>query len=258
MARIPIALQLYSVRREFAADPRGTLKKAAAMGYEGVEFAGEPLHDPKELRAMLEETGLVCRGWHTSFPRVQDDKLDETIAFNKALGNRHVIVPGLPGKLTGSRDGWLCMAQFFNQLVDKLGAHGMATGYHAHGGDFTPLEGELPWDILFGHTRKEFIMQLDMGNALAAGGDVVAVLKRYPGRAKSVHLKPYSVSAAQEDRRRGFRPMIGEDDIPWKEVFQLCETIGGTDCYIVEYESDAYPPFEAVERCLKALKAMGQ
>ena len=40
--------------------------------------------------------------------------------------------------------------------------------------------------------------------------------------------------------------------------FRVCETTGGTKWYIVEYESDAFPPFEAVERCLSALKAMGK
>jgi sugar phosphate isomerase/epimerase len=46
--------------------------------------------------------------------------------------------------------------------------------------------------------------------------------------------------------------------VPWDEIFRVCETTGGTKWYIVEYESDAFPPLEAVERCLKALKAMGK
>ena len=40
MARIPIALQLYSVRKDCEADLPGVLKQVAEMGYEGVEFAG--------------------------------------------------------------------------------------------------------------------------------------------------------------------------------------------------------------------------
>ena len=37
---IPIAVQLYSVRDDSAQDFFGTIAKVAAMGYEGVEFAG--------------------------------------------------------------------------------------------------------------------------------------------------------------------------------------------------------------------------
>ena len=39
MARVPIGLELFSVRNELAEDVRGTIKSVAEMGYEGVEFA---------------------------------------------------------------------------------------------------------------------------------------------------------------------------------------------------------------------------
>ena len=40
MSKIPIALQLYSIRGECERDLPGTLKAVAKMGYDGVEFAG--------------------------------------------------------------------------------------------------------------------------------------------------------------------------------------------------------------------------
>jgi len=258
VARVPIALELYSVRHDLDKDVRGTLKAVAEMGYEGVEFAGPPKHQAAELRDLLKEFRLVCCGWHTPFNLVQDDKLASTIEFNKTISNPYVIVPGLPGHLVKTRQGWLDMAKFFNQLADKLAAHGMVTGYHNHHTEFTPLEGEQPWDTFFSNTKKEVVMQLDTGNALAGGGESVPILNRYPGRAVTVHLKPYHVEEGKKDRRLGFRPVIGEDSIPWAEVFRLCETIGGTEWYIVEYESDAYPPLKAVEVCLEKLKAMGK
>ena len=42
MSRVPIGLELFSVRNELAEDARGTIKAVAEMGYEGVEFAGPP------------------------------------------------------------------------------------------------------------------------------------------------------------------------------------------------------------------------
>ena len=39
MSRIPVGLQLYTVRQEMAQDPVGTIKAVAEMGYEGVEVA---------------------------------------------------------------------------------------------------------------------------------------------------------------------------------------------------------------------------
>ncbi len=258
MVRVPIGLELYSVRTEMDKDVYGTLKAVAKMGYEGVEFAGPPKHSARVLRAILDEAGLVCCGWHTPYALVQDDKLAETIAFNKIVGNRRIVIPGLPGNLVGAREKWRAMADVFNKLADKLAPHDMVTGYHNHHTEFAPLDGETPWDTLFSNTDRRVIMQLDTGNAFYGNGDSVAILKKYPGRAGTVHLKPYSKSAGKADPRQGFRPVIGEDELNWKEIFRLCETTAATDWYIVEYESDAFPPLEAVERCLKALKAMGK
>src|SRR5438093_7299999 len=49
-----IGIELYTVRRELAKDPEGTLAKVAAIGYQEVEFAGYPPGTAKSLRAMLE------------------------------------------------------------------------------------------------------------------------------------------------------------------------------------------------------------
>jgi sugar phosphate isomerase/epimerase len=70
---------------------------------------------------------------------------------------------------------------------------GLQTGYHNHAIEFQPFEpgGELPWDTFFGNTNPQVIMQFDTGNALHGGADALPFLKRYPGRAKSVHLKEY-------------------------------------------------------------------
>lgn len=258
MARVPIGLELFSVRNELSEDARGTIKAVAEMGYEGVEFAGPPQHSAEELKGYLDEFDLVCCGWHTPFNMVQEDALEDTIEFNKILENQYIIIPGIPGELRQSRADWLKLADFFNDLADKLAPHHMVTGYHNHHVEFTPLDGEIPWDTFFGNTNEGVVMQLDMGNAMSGGADLVEILKKYPGRGGTVHLKPYTISDNEDDGHNAFRPIIGEDSVPWAEIFHICETTGGTKWYIVEYESDAYPPLEAVERCLKTLKAMGK
>ena len=154
MTQIPIALQLYSVRHDLDRDLRGTLQAVAEMGYAGVEFAGAPKHSAQELKPLLDEFGLACCGWHTPFALVQDDALDTTIAFNQALDNPNVIVPGIPANLRETREDWLKLAEFFNRVAAKLAAHGMATGYHNHHVEFAPLDGERPWDTFFGNTGK--------------------------------------------------------------------------------------------------------
>lgn len=251
MARIPIGLELYSVREDFAKDAKDTLKAVADMGYEGVEFAGFANKTAEELKGWLDEFGLVCCGSHTGWGALQGDNLAQTVQFNKVLGNRYLIVPGLPGEMTRTRADWQNTAKLFNTLSQTLAAQDMRTGYHNHSAEFKILDGEQPWDTLFGNTDQSVIMQLDMGNAMHGGADVVAILKKYPGRPETVHLKPYS-------KTHGFSPVIGEDDVPWKDVFSLCETVGGTKWYIVEYEDPSKPALQAVKACLDGLRTMGK
>ncbi len=93
-------------------------------------------------------------------------------------------------------------------------------------------------------------MQFDVGNALYGGAEAPPFLERYPGRAKTVHLKEHSNT---DDTA-----VVGEGDVPWDVIFHLCETTGGTEWYIVEQESYAHSPLECVERCIKNLRAMGK
>jgi len=250
MTRIPIALQLYSVREECARDLPGTLAAIAKMGYEGVEFAGYYGYSAAELRKMLDDLGLKVAGTHIGLDTLLGDNLPRTIEFNRTLGNRFLIVPGLPEERRHSRAAWLQTAHLFNEIAERVAPAGMLVGYHNHHIEFVPMDGELPWDIFFGNTRQDVVMQLDTGNAMHGGADPVPFLERYPGRALTIHIKEFS--------RTNEKALIGEGDVRWNEVFRLCETVAGTQWYIVEQESYAYPPLECVDRCLKALKAMGK
>ena len=250
MAKMPIALQLYSVRDNCAKDLPATLKAVAKMGYAGVEFAGYHGRSAAELRKMLDDLGLKCAGTHIGLETLLGDALAATVAFNRTIGNKFLIVPGLAEERRSSRAAWRQTAGVFNDLAQKVAAEGMFVGYHNHNIEFKPLEGELPWDTFFGSARKDVVMQFDTGNAMHGGGDPVTFLQKYPGRALTVHLKEFS--------KTNDKALIGEGDINWREVFRLCETTGGTQWYIVEQESYAHPALECVELCLQNLKKMGK
>ena len=250
MTRIPITLQLYSVREDCERDLPGTLEAVARMGYEGVEFAGCYGRSARELRAMLDGVGLAVAGTHIGLDTLWGDRLVETVEFNHTLGNRFLIVPSLPDERRNSHAAWLETARMFNEIAERLAEEDMVVGYHNHHVEFIPMDGELPWDTFFSNTREDVVMQLDTGNALHGGVDPTTMLERYPGRAVTVHLKEYS--------RVNPKALIGEGEVRWDDVFRLCETIGGTEWVIVEQESYAYPPLECADRCLRALRAMGK
>ncbi len=248
--RIPVGLQLYSVRNDCARDLNGTIQAVAKIGYKGVEFAGYYERDAKTLRQLLDDNGLKCCGTHTGIDTLLGDSLPKTIEFNRTLGNRYLIVPGLPASYTKSKAAWQKTADLFNELAEKVRPEGFRVGYHNHTTEFVALDGELPWDTFFGGTRREVIMQFDTGNAMHGGGDATVYLKRYPGRAATVHLKPFSKAKPNA--------LIGDDELPWPEIFRLCETSGRTEWYIVEYESDAFPPLVSVEKTFEVLRRWGK
>jgi sugar phosphate isomerase/epimerase len=250
MARIPIALQLYSVREDCAKDFPGTLKAVAKMGYEGVDFAGYYDRSAKEIRTMLDDLGLKAAGTHIALNTLLGDEFAKTVEFNRVIGNTFLIVPGLPKERTESKAAWLGTARIFNEIADRLKPLGMYTGYHNHHTEFKPMDGELPWDIFFGNTKAEVVMQADNGNALHGNFDINPSMAKYPGRQLTVHCKEYSGT--------NDKAIIGEGEVNWKEFFRICETTGKTQWYIVEQESYAHSPLECSDLCLKALKAMGK
>jgi len=243
--KIPIGLQLYSLRNECKTDLPGMLAAVATIGYKSVEFAGYHGRTAPELRKLLDDNCLVACGTHTPYESVLGDKLKETIEFNQTIGNRFLIVPSMQGK---TKAAWLEKAKLFNELADKLAPLGMHTGYHAHAHDFEKIEGVSAWDIFFGNTKPAVVMQLDTSNCRDGGADPVAVLKKYPGRALTIHLK---ASGGGPDA------VIGEDKVDWKEVFAFCETKGKTEWYIVEHESGK-DPLAAVKGCYEAMKKFGK
>jgi sugar phosphate isomerase/epimerase len=243
---IPVALQLYSVREDCSKDFIGTLRKVSEIGYEGVEFAGYYGMKAEDLKKNLDEIGLKVAGTHAKIDTLLGDEIQKTIEFNSTLSNRFLIVPGLPKEYTGSKEAWSKTADIFNEISEKVKPYGMRVGYHNHWTEFKPVDGEIPWDIFFGTVRKDVIMQLDTGNAMKGGGDPVEILKKYPGRAVTIHLKEFS---SENDKA-----IIGEGEVKWNEILNLCETAGKTEWYIIEQESYAYRPIDCVRLCLQSLK----
>src|SRR5581483_1559350 len=201
-----LGVQLYSVRDQCKQDFPGTIKTVAGIGYKGVEFAGYYDRSAKEIRQMLDDNGLVACGTHTAYETVKPDQLERTIEFNKTIGNPNLIVPFMTAD---SREDWIKRAEEFNEISRKLRPHDMRIGYHSHQQDFKDLGGEVPWDIFGYHTSTNVTLELDTANCAEGGGHPLEELKKFPGRARSVHIKAFG---------GGPEAVIGEDKLPWPEI----------------------------------------
>jgi sugar phosphate isomerase/epimerase len=256
MTKIPIGLQLYAVRGEVARDLPAALKAIAEIGYQGAEpwgYNGDSLewqgHSAQDIRKMYDDNGLTCCGIHLSTGALQGDNLARTVEFNKTLGNRFLIVAMDKNRMS-SRAGILELAGILNDAAAKVSGEGMYTGYHAHGFDFETVDGEVAWDVLFANTNPEVIMQMDIGNCAGGGGDPIGTLKKFPNRARSVHLKDFGGPSPDS--------VIGEGKADWAEVFRLCETEQNTEWYVVEEGGREGNGFDVSRRSLEALRRMGK
>lgn len=243
--KIPIAVQLYSVRSVAPADVPGTLAGIQKLGYEGVEFAGYYNRDAKALRQLLDDNGLKCCGTHIGVQTMVGDALPKTIEFNQILGNRNLVVASLGAK---TLDDWAKSADTFSEIAEKLKPHNMRVGYHNHSREFEAVDGQVPEDVFFGKASKDVFVQLDIGHCAHAGADPAAYLKKFAGRVVSVHVKEYN-----PEKRDA---LIGEGIVKWPQVLEACETVGGTEWYIIEEESQAYKGLEGVERSIQNLKKL--
>ena len=252
---IPIGLQLFSVRGECARDLPATLKAVADIGYQGAEPWGydggslewQGLHC-RDIRRLYDDNGLTCCGIHLTTGALLGDHFLRTVEFNKTLGNRFLIIAWDKPRMS-SQEGIIELAGILNDAAEKLQAEGMFTGYHAHGFDFATVDGRIAWDILFENTRPEVIMQIDIGNCADGGGDPIATLRKFPGRARSVHLKEFGGPADS---------VIGEGKADWPEIFRLCEETQNTEWYVVEEGSLDGLGFDIPRRSLEALRRMGK
>ena len=227
------------------------MKAVAEMGYQAVELAHSYYgHEASASRKLLDDNGLKSCGMHMGLGALQGEAFDKTVGTHKVIGTPYLIVASLPKKDLASVPAIVETGKVFNELSERLEPHGMKIGYHCHGGDFAQVEGRTAWEWFGEHTKPDVLLQLDIGNCRGGGGDPIAMLKKFPGRSVSLHVKDY-----------GGKPgaVFGEGEVNWTEVFQICESTGGTKQYIIEEEGREGPEsLEAVRRALQNFRKMGK
>lgn len=250
--KVPVGLEMFSVRDQLKADLPGTVKAVAKIGYQDLEFFS-PYYDwtpaqAKDVRKLMDDAGIRCVSTHNGPKSFSPEGIDRAIELNQILGSKMIIMASA-GKVTDA-DGWKGVADRLTAASAKLKTAGMRNGFHNHQFEFMPLPtGEKPIEILAKNTPKEVILQLDVGTVLYAKQDPVAWIKANPGRIVSMHLKDWS-----PDPGKGFEVMFGEGSAPWKKIFEAAEEVGGIESYLIEQEGGSVPPMETAARCLANFK----
>jgi len=251
--RIPVGLELFSVRNALKQDLTGTVRAVAAMGYQCVEFYA-PYFDwteskAKEMRRLLDGLGIHCYSTHNNSSYLAPDQISRARDLNLILGCKYVVMASSQPK--PGLDGWKAIADSLNFAAEQLEPSGLKVGYHNHQAEFTPEGGIRPIEILAKNTKSTVMLQLDVGTCIEAGSDPVAWIRSNPGRIRSLHLKEWSPEPG-----KGYTVLFGEGVADWKHIFEAAESVGGVEYYLIEQEGSRFSELDTARKCLDAFRAV--
>ena len=247
--KVPVGLELYSVRDQLAKDLEGTVRAVAKMGYQDVEFYA-PYYDwtpekAKEVRKLLDDLNLTCWSTHNGPKSFSPDGIQKAIDLNSILGSKFVVLASA-GQIK-TLDGWRGVAETLTKASERMHSANLRAGYHNHQLEFKPLEGKRPIEVIAANTPKNVMLQLDVGTCVEVGSDPVAWINANPGRINCIHCKDWSPD-------QGYKVLFGDGKAPWKEILKAAEETGGIEFYLIEQEGSALPPIETVDKCLANFK----
>lgn len=229
-----IGIQLYSVRSDMARDFEGTLARLASIGYKEVEFAGYFERKPEEVKAILDRHRLAAPSTHVPIELVRRD-WPRTLEAAHTIGHHYVVVPWLPPEARRTLDDFRRMADELNRLGEEAKRSGIRFAYHNHDFEFTPIDGQVPYDLLLAGTHPASVaLELDLMWITKGGQDSLTYFARYPGRFEMVHVKD---STGPPDYRQ---VDVGRGTIDFRRILARREQAGIRHAF-VEHDDPANP-----------------
>ncbi len=266
-----VGIQLYSVRDDMKKDPLGTLNQLAAMGYTDVEHANYVNrkfygYSAKEFRKILDDLGLRMPSGHTvmgpqHWIKEKNDFVDswkETVEDAAILGQHYVISPWLDQSLRKTYDDVLKYMEVFNKSGELCKKSGMKFGYHNHDFEFSQkLNGMTLYDIILKNTDPALVIQqLDTGNLYNGGATAADIIKKYPGRFESLHVKDEIKSAKGNEKYES--TILGKGITNLKENLHFIKKAGGAKYLIIEQEAyQGLTPIACAKEDLRIMKSWG-
>jgi sugar phosphate isomerase/epimerase len=246
-----IGVQLYTVRETLKDDFLGTLKHVAAIGYQGVELAGNMGgHTAKGLRRVLDDLGLTVIGGHCGVDAVNRD-LDRVLEDYAALGASYLGVAWL-GEEWRTPDSIRRAAGLMERAAIEASKHDITFFYHNHAFEFeTRINGQYMMDALLSESDPNLLKwELDAYWVRKGGEDPLAYIEKYSGRVPLMHIKDMTGDERQ------FYEIVGNGIIDYGAVMTAGDA-AGVDWYIVEQDQCPKGEVESIRESYQNIIARG-
>ncbi len=272
--KLPVAVQLYSVRDEMEQDFYGTIKSMKELGYDGVEFAGLFGKNPAEIKAFCEEIGIVPISAHVPYYDMLENP-EKVLADYAEIGCKYVAVPYLTEECRPGTDGFAATVEGIRKIAQAAKELGIQLLYHNHDFEFVKIGEEYALDVLYSSIPADLLQtEIDTCWVNVAGVNPAEYIEKYAGRSPVVHLKDFKKSgeklgklydligiddeAEQEEEEDSFSFMpvgYGVQDMP--SILAACEN-AGAKWVVVEQDSPAKgdTPMNSVKLSREYLKTL--
>lgn len=241
-----IGIQLYTLRKELAKDPSGTLKQVAAAGYKQVELYGFPKADA--MISGAKDAGLAINSAHFEWDAVVNPKDAALSDFAKileeahAIGLSHLVIPFLQEGNRRTLDDYRKVAAHANQAAAMAQEAHIQLSYHNHNFEFEPkADGKSGYSIFIEEFSPAMKFEIDVFWVKAAGMDPVELLQKLRGRVSQLHLKDlkegvkqptYSTSLPDEAYRE-----LGAGTILMEPIIAAAKVAGVEHCHVEQDQS---------------------
>lgn len=241
MKKIPVALQLWSLRDDMRRDFAATVTEVGRMGYHGVEIAGYGNLDVKNAKAALDAANLKVAGMHVGFPALNSD-LNTVISDALFLGTSHITCPSWPAVQYVSASACERIGEQLAGIGRVLRTVGLTFSFHNHAHELKIVEGRTVLDWMLGATApRDLKSEPDVYWLQVGGCSPAKFLRDYGARCPLVHLK--------DEKELGLGP------VDFAEIFTAIDEIGAAEWLVVEQEAYNHPPLESVRLCLEQLRS---
>ena len=255
--RAPLGVQLWSFREQAKADPAAMLRMVRGMGLTHVETAGLYGMTAAQFADALRAAGLRATSMHVGYEDL-DGNMARVIADAKALGARYVGTAWYPHEGGfDEADARRAIADF-NRFGRALRDAGLTFFYHNHGYEPVPHGDGTLLDLIIRETDPELVkFEMDVLWTWLPGVDPAALIRKYPGRFRLMHIKDMKPGVPRGSLSGGLpdslQPPIGEGQVNWTELMAAAAQDGFEFYYI---EDETPDPVSNVPKSIRYLEAL--
>ena len=237
----PIGLQLWSLR-SMQKDPAAMFKLTRAMGVTHVETAGLYGATPEQFAAALKAADLRATSMHVGLDEFKNNP-QGVIAAAKALGVKYVGTAWYPHQGAFTEADARKAITDFNTIGKTMKDAGLQFFYHDHGYEPVKYGDETLLDLIIKGTDPDNVkFEEDVLWTYLPGVDPAALLRKYPGRFKLMHIKDMKPGVPRGSLSGGLpdslQAVIGQGQVNWPEVMKAAKATGVEYFYLEDETPD--------------------